>query len=251
MFKNLYLNKLIFAIKTIFATAGVFFGAQLVTGIVFTSILVALGRNQEEIRALLTGDESIYILLLSMFVAMLSIAGVIFLLQFKKVKKPWEYVGLRGVQFRWKNVLQVLALYAFYFVFLIIIMSLVDSFTGVDVEQQQELGISNPRSFVDYMQVFVLLAIIPPLFEEILFRGFLYRTLRKRLSLVISAVITCVLFGIAHLEYDNLNWVAAIDTMVFSAFLIYLVEKQQSLYGAILLHMLKNSIAFFALFVYS
>lgn len=251
MFKNLYLNKLIFAIKTIFATAGVFFGAQLVTGIVFTSILVALGRNQEEISALLTGDESFYILLLSMFVAMLSIAGVIFLLQFKKVKKPWEYVGLRGVQFHWKNVLQVLALYAFYFVFLIIIMSLVDSFTGVDVEQQQELGISNPRSFVDYMQVFVLLAIIPPLFEEILFRGFLYRTLRKRLSLVISAVITCVLFGIAHLEYDNLNWVAAIDTMVFSAFLIYLVEKQQSLYGAILLHMLKNSIAFFALFVYS
>jgi membrane protease YdiL (CAAX protease family) len=60
------------------------------------------------------------------------------------------------------------------------------------------------------------------------------------------------LFAVAHLQFGSgapLLWIAAIDTFVLSLFLIYLKDKTDSLWAPILLHMLKNFIAFMALFV--
>lgn len=249
MSKNSSSTSAWFVIKTVVATVAIFFGAQIIVGIWFATIMQLMGYDQEQITSLLDSNL-LYILTLSLGIALLSVFGVWSILRIKR-KDPLKYLGLDKKSFHLKEILRVLKVYVVYFLVLVVIMSLVDSATNINVDQQQELGINDPRGALEYVQIFFLLSIIPPIFEEILFRGFLYRTLRHRVPVLLAAALTSVLFGIAHLEYQNLNWVAAIDTMVFSGFLIYLVEKQQSLYGAILLHMLKNTIAFFALFVYS
>lgn len=249
MFKNSYFSSIWFSSKAVLATVLTFFGAQIIAGIWITILLVVLGNDTSEIGNLLT-DNLTYGLIYSGLVAGISIASVWLLLRYFQ-KKPRAFLGLQGQKFGKNVVYKTLLVYGLYFLSLIVVMSLVDAATPVNVNQEQELGISAPRNMIEYFQIYLMLAVIPPIFEEILFRGFLYKTLRKRVNIVVAGIITSVLFGVAHLEYDNLNWVAAIDTMVFSGFLIYLVEKQKSLYGAILLHAIKNTIAFLVLFVYS
>ena len=210
-------------------------------------VLLLLGNNVDTIDDALQNNMWASTLL-SLLVASVSIGFIWAILRYYK-KKPLLYLGLKWPRFTSAFLWHVVKAYVLYFFCLIVVMLILDGLTPINVEQQQELGIRDPRSFVEYAHIFVMLVIIPPLFEEILFRGFLYRTLRKWLSVYGAAVITSVLFGMAHLEYANLNWVAAIDTLIFSGFLIYLVEKQDSIYGAIVLHAIKNALAFFVLFV--
>lgn len=248
MSKSSYLTRSWFSLKAVLVTVFIFFGAQIVGGIWFAIALLIMGNNLSEIDTVLSEQLS-YGLVFSALIAFLCVGAVWLIIKYYR-KDPLRYLGLKGVVFGARHMVTTVGIYFVYFVCLIIIMNIVGAVTPVDVNQEQELGISNPRVFLDYVQIFVMLAVIPPIFEEILFRGFLYKTLRKRLHIVVAGIITSLLFGIAHLEYENLNWVAAIDTMLFSGFLIYLVEKQKSLYGAMLLHALKNTIAFFVLFVY-
>ena len=118
----------------------------------------------------------------------------------------------------------------------------------IDLNQSQDLGLATTAGSGLWL-VFVMLVIIPPIFEEIFFRGFLYRYLSGFGGKVIGVLLTSILFGIAHLEFGSLNWIAAIDTFIFSIFLIYISHKHQSLYSAILLHAMKNGIAFYVLFL--
>ena len=99
---------------------------------------------------------------------------------------------------------------------------------------------------------FVSLVVLPPLAEETVFRGFVYTGIRRRFPFLLSAVITSVLFAIPHLQFGEgapLLWVAALDTFVLSLVLCYVRERTNSLWPGILIHALKNGIAFVALFL--
>ena len=124
---------------------------------------------------------------------------------------------------------------------------------ALNLEQQQELGYSKDVAGVALGVAFLGLVILPPLAEEIMFRGFLYTGLRSRLPVIVSMLLTSVLFGVVHLQWGSdqpLLWVAAIDTFVLSLVLVYLRESRHSLWPAIFLHMFKNGYAFLLLFVF-
>lgn len=74
----------------------------------------------------------------------------------------------------------------------------------------------------------------------------------KKYPKMTAAVITSGVFALAHLQFGNglpLVWAAAIDTFVLSLVLVYLRDRRGSLTAPIILHMLKNSVAFVLLFV--
>lgn len=83
-----------------------------------------------------------------------------------------------------------------------------------------------------------LFALIPALFEEFVFRGFLLGLLRKSgLGNIFSVIIVALMFSFLHLSY--LNYLPAF----ISGLLIgYLVVTMRSLYGAIFYHLLHNVI---------
>lgn len=123
----------------------------------------------------------------------------------------------------------------------------------VDFEQKQELGFSTSVAGPSLAVIFLSLVIIVPIVEELVMRGFLFSGLRTKLSLFPAALITCLLFGLAHLQPESgkpLLWAAAVDTFILSIVLVTLRVKTNALVAPIMLHMIKNSIAFAFLFVF-
>lgn len=123
---------------------------------------------------------------------------------------------------------------------------------GLDLDQKQDLGFDNAEG-VYLVGVFTLLVVIAPFVEEILMRGLLFTSLRQKVPFWLAAVITSVLFAVLHLGGGEQGagplWIAAVDTFVLSLVLCYLRERTGRLWAGIGLHMLKNSIAFAALFL--
>lgn len=86
----------------------------------------------------------------------------------------------------------------------------------------------------------VIIVIVAPLFEEIFFRGFLYRILRGRMGLWPALVIGGSLFGAVHLTSGGPLAVALIAPLGFLLCLIY--ERSGSIYPCIALHALNNGL---------
>ncbi|HKX73455.1 MAG TPA: CPBP family intramembrane glutamic endopeptidase [Candidatus Saccharimonadales bacterium] len=112
-------------------------------------------------------------------------------------------------------------------------------------DDPQNIGYSNPNA-LEMALAFLALVIVVPIAEELLFRGFIFKGIRSQYSFVVSALAVSVLFGVAH---GQLN--VGIDTFCLSLVLCYLVEKTNSLWPGILVHALKNAVAFVLIFIYN
>lgn len=161
-----------------------------------------------------------------------------------------EALGLARLP-RWKDIGHALVGVIIYFALYMVFFGVINALIPVDTSQEQAVGFDHARGGALVM-AFVSLVILPPIVEEITFRGFLLSGLKRRFGVIPAAVLTSLLFAAPHLltGEDSLLWVAAIDTFSLSLVLCYLREKTGSLYAPIVVHALKNSIAFLALFVF-
>lgn len=132
-----------------------------------------------------------------------------------------------------------------YFPLLLVALWVASLIPGFDINQAQDVGYENVAGF-GLLLAFVGLVVLPPLAEEMTFRGFLYRGLSSRWPRVVAAVLTSALFGLVHLQ-----WNVAVDTFLLSMVLIYLFERTQNLWVCVALHAVKNFIAFYYLFILS
>jgi uncharacterized protein len=86
---------------------------------------------------------------------------------------------------------------------------------------------------------------VAPFAEEFFFRGFFYRALRSRYSVLAAAAIDGLLFGVIHYDFsgaDALLFIPPLATLGFLFCLVY--ERTGSLYPVIAMHALNNAIAF-------
>lgn len=113
-----------------------------------------------------------------------------------------------------------------------------------DANQVQDTGFDKLSQRYEYIMAFATLVVIAPIAEEILFRGYLYGKLKKYVPVWIAVLATSLLFGFVHGE-----WNLAFDTFALSVVLCSLREITGSIWASILLHMLKNGIAFYFLFI--
>jgi len=139
---------------------------------------------------------------------------------------------------------------AAYFGLYFIVLSVISAIITVDTSGQQDVGFSNAAGGA-LVFTFISLVILPPIVEEITFRGFLYSGIKRRWGIVTAFLVTSIIFGGLHTltGKDGLLWIAAIDTFSLSLVLCYLREKTNNIYAGIGLHAIKNFIAFVALFV--
>lgn len=94
----------------------------------------------------------------------------------------------------------------------------------------------------------MVMVIVGPLIEELLFRGVLFSALMRRFSAAGSIAISAVLFGIAHLEGLHFKWFALPNLMLLAAALAWLRWKSASLWPGVLAHSVYNLFALVALF---
>lgn len=115
---------------------------------------------------------------------------------------------------------------------------------GMDYEQAQDVGFEQLNFRYEYFLAFLTLVIIAPVAEEVLFRGYLFGKLRRYVPLVVAIFITSLLFALVHLQ-----WNVGLDTFALSVVMCLLVVWCKSLWPAIIIHMLKNFVAFYLLFI--
>ncbi len=116
--------------------------------------------------------------------------------------------------------------------------------TGFPADQVQDTGFSAFGTRADNLLAFATLVVIAPIAEEILFRGYLYGKLKRYVPAVVAAIATSLLFGAVHLQ-----WNVAVDVFVLSLVLCGLRSLTGSIWAGILVHMIKNGIAYYILFV--
>lgn len=117
-------------------------------------------------------------------------------------------------------------------------------FPGFDASQEQEVGFSSLTLQYEYIVAFITLVIIAPVAEEIFFRGYLYGKLKQYIPTWVAIIIVSALFGVAHGQAN-----VAVLTFVMGVFLCLLRDLTGSLWPAIMMHMMRNGIAYYFLFV--
>jgi membrane protease YdiL (CAAX protease family) len=86
---------------------------------------------------------------------------------------------------------------------------------------------------------------VAPVAEEFFFRGFFYRALRSRYSVIVAALIDGLLFGVIHFDFSGADALLILPPLAALGFVFCLVlERTGSLYPVIALHALNNAIAF-------
>lgn len=169
----------------------------------------------------------------------------------RRYKLSFSDLGLKRPKLR--DGVYALAGFAAYFPIYVIAVAVIQALVpGLNIDQKQQLGFSSANGSL-LVLVFFALVVLPPLTEEILVRGFLYGSLKKHWTKWQAILTTSILFALAHLQFGSgapLLWIAAIDTFILSLVLIYLRDKTGGLAASIGLHMLKNGLAFAALFIF-
>lgn len=226
---------------------GVFFGAQILGSILVSFIPVSENFSPEGmINWLASNPWARFLFILT--VESITLSLIYFFL--KRRKAGFRDIGLNKPQLR--HIAQTAGGFvAYLFIYLIVLAAALAAFPGLDPGQKQDIGFDTGSAGIELLPIFMSLVILPPIAEEIVARGFLYGGLRTKLTTSVSALITSLLFAIAHLgggSGGGLLWVAAIDTFILSLVLCYLRERTGSLWPSIGVHMLKNGLAFAVLF---
>ncbi len=158
-------------------------------------------------------------------------------------------IGRHG---QWEDVAYAFIGVIVYFALYLMVLSAVTSVVHINVDQKQDVGFNTVRGSGPLLLTFVSLVVLPPIVEELTFRGFLYSGLKRRMGIIGAALLTSILFAAPHLlESDGggLLWSAGIDTFTLSLVLCYLREKTGAIYAGIGVHSLKNLIAFISLYL--
>jgi membrane protease YdiL (CAAX protease family) len=151
-------------------------------------------------------------------------------------------IGLK--KFKLSDLGLALGGFVIYFIASIVISALVSVLIPFDQKQVQDIGFSNPQG-LELVMVFVAIVILAPLAEELLFRGFIFQGIRRRLPFWPTAIIVSALFGLVHFQFN-----VGLDVFALSLVLCWLRERTGSLWPGILLHSAKNLVAFLLLFVF-
>ena len=117
---------------------------------------------------------------------------------------------------------------------------------GINWDQVQNVGYNKQSLYLlgDFLLAFSCLVVLAPVCEEIIFRGWLYGKLRFRMSAVPAIIITSVLFGIMHGQ-----WNVGVTVFAMSVIMCIMRELTGTIWGGVILHMIKNGLAFYFLFI--
>lgn len=234
-------------ITSMLMTAVIFWAPQVILAVLLSIVAVAVSANMQTLSDWLGSTWGNF----SMSLLVYGLMPVIMWLFVRKLRTPWRDYGIRRV-----STLQTLTYAAcgivIYYVTLVVALALASGAGLIDMNQQQDIGFSRDTSGPLLILVFLGLVVLPALVEELLFRGFLFTRLRRILPFWWTTLIVSVVFGALHLQLgagSSPLWSVMIDTAVLSVVLCYAREKTGSIWAGVLMHGLKNGVAFVALFL--
>ncbi|MEO5950409.1 MAG: type II CAAX endopeptidase family protein [Candidatus Saccharimonadales bacterium] len=190
-------------------------------------------------------NQAVYGLVISIVVYALTLMFVIGLpVLLKKQTVSRVLIGLTRLP-SWKDILLAPAGFVIYFIASAVVMVLLAQFIpALNLNEAQDIIFKGLSEQYEFILAFLALVVIAPIAEEILFRGYLYGKLKRAVPTWVAMLMTSALFGLVHFQ-----WNVSIDVFILSLVLCSLREVTGNISAGILLHMLKNGIAFYFLFI--
>ena len=159
-------------------------------------------------------------------------------------------LGLKGLP-TWTDIGLAPVGFVVYIILAAALVAIFNNFSWFDATEQQNVAFSLFLNGADRAIAFITLVIIAPITEEVIFRGWLYGKMREKTSekvsnlasIILSSILVSILFGVVHMQ-----WNVGVNVFALSLVLCALREITGTIYAGILLHMLKNGVAFFLLY---
>ncbi len=151
--------------------------------------------------------------------------------------EPWHF-GWRPVKKFWPAIGWTAVLYLSFIAFTAAFLAI----TGQEDQKDtlaEDLGADSSTAAA--VAICVLIAVGAPLVEELLFRGFIFGSLRQSLPLWPAALITGVLFGSAHVFGSPIAFILPLAFLGTGLCLLY--NRTGSLYPPMAVHAINNSVA--------
>jgi membrane protease YdiL (CAAX protease family) len=203
--------------------AAVYLLFYIVLAVLFTSIVAAAYNGRA------TGSNYTFLLDFASLVP-LSIAAVMYLSFYKKAKTGIlaRVLGLSAKRF-WGNVAIGLLVFVIILLFELLV-GMIGVATGTQINTNANVVFAGaPVWFL------LFAALIEPINEEIMFRGFL----APRIGIIPSALI----FGIAHYSYMSTFGIEIIGAFIFGMIAGYVFRRTKSIYPGMVAHILVNTVA--------
>lgn len=168
-------------------------------------------------------------------IAIVLLLGLYFIaLRPKKIS--WLEVGVKGFPVKewWR-----IALWTLILIVLSVAILYLTSFLGNTVDNSKTESLKQSVTLFTIIIGIVSAGIVSPIYEEIFYRGFIYRWLRTRVSMSWAIVISSLIFTIAHFPTMNAMPVNFISGVV----LAWTYERTGSVLPAMIVHGVFNTIA--------
>lgn len=174
--------------------------------------------------------------ILTGFIMAITFMFGLYFLAIKPENLSWKEVGLRGFTSRyWKPIVAwTFAIISIAFVMVIVI----ELFLGIGSENSKTESLQSRMTPLNFLIGFVSAAIISPVYEEIFYRGFLYRFLRSRYGVPVSMLASSFIFMIVHIPTYNTLLLNFVSGLIFA----WTYEKTGSIVPAMIIHGTTNGI---------
>ena len=167
-----------------------------------------------------------------------------------KLARKWGFLksnrkklGLEGLP-TWTDLGLGVVGFAISLVLAAIIIGIFKIFPWFNIEEQK-LIYSTGILGIDRIIAFLMLVVVAPIVEEIIFRGWLYQKLKIKLPVPASIFITSLTFAALHAPLS-----ASLNVFAMSVVACCLRELTGTIYASIIMHIIKNGLAFFLVFVF-
>jgi membrane protease YdiL (CAAX protease family) len=211
--------------------AGVGFVVALIaTALVVTIAGAAIGADS---------DDAAFTVVATFLQGVIFIGTAVLFASFVRKPRPEDF-GLSPSRF-WPTVgWAALGLFSFY-----ILAAVYTALVQPDTEQTVTQDLGADQGTLGLVAAGFMIICVAPVAEEFFFRGFFYRALRSRYSVIMAALIDGLLFGVIHYPGDGTDGLLIIPPLAALGFMFCLVlERTRSLYPVIALHAINNAIAY-------
>lgn len=176
-------------------------------------------------------------------VEIVSFTGCIYLLALRRRKLGWQAVGLRITSKVWALIAVLLSILL---IPLSGLIAVIIQYLSGSPARNPQLAFLAPEGFswTALISLLILVGILGPIAEELLFRGIFYQSLRQRWGVWLAAVVSALLFAVMHGD-----WVVGAVAFVLGLVLAWIFEVSGSLWPAIIIHILNNSIRIIAVYL--
>jgi uncharacterized protein len=184
-------------------------------------------------------EDPAFTIIATLMQSLIFIGTAVLFASFTRKPKPWQF-GLRRAPF-WQAVgWAALGMVSFY-----VLAAVYTALVSPDAEQTVAQDLGADQGTFGLIAAGFMVICIAPFAEEFFFRGFFYRALRSKYSVIVAALIDGALFGVIHYDFSGTDALLILPPLAVLGFMFCLVyEKTGSLWPVIGLHAFNNAIAY-------